>query len=107
MSRATPFLAWAALLTATATGLLLWSDDTVAVVLLPAAVLIVLLVAVAAVRAREPAALAVPDVSVSGPLLALGLAGVALGVAVGGWASLMGAGTLVLAAIAALRERRG
>jgi hypothetical protein len=107
MRRAAPFLAWAALLAVTATGLLLWSDDTVAVILLPAAVLVALVVAAAALRAREPVTLAVADASISGPLLALGLAGVALGAAVGWWASLMGAGTLVLAAIAAVRERRG
>jgi hypothetical protein len=107
VSRAAPFVAWAALLAATGTGLLLWSDDTVAVILLPAAALIVLVVAAAALRAREPAALVVSDMSLSGPLLAFGLAGVALGVAVGAWASLMGAGTLLLAAIAAVRERRG
>jgi hypothetical protein len=105
VTRAAPFLAWAALLALTATGLLLWSDDTVADVLLPSAVLVALLLAAGALRAREPAAVRVRDTSLGGPLLALGLAGVALGAAVGAWASLMGLGVLLLAALAAVRER--
>jgi hypothetical protein len=100
-------LAWAALLAVAATGLLLSTGDAIEVVLLPAAALLVLLVAAGALRAREPAALTVADASVSGPLLAAGLTGIALGVAIGAWASLMGLGALVLAAIADVRERRG
>lgn len=100
-------LFWAALLSLAGAGLLAWTDDRMEAVLLPAAVLVTLLVAAAAWRARGPETLALSDASASAPLLALGLTGVALGAAVGAWASLMGAGVLVLAAAAAVRERRG
>ena len=102
-----PPLAWAGLLAVAAIGLWLWTDDLMEVILLPGAVLVSVLVAAGAARAREPAALTISDTSASAPLLAVGVTAVALGAAVGVWASLMGAGVLVLAAITAVLERRG
>jgi hypothetical protein len=100
-------LAWAALLAALAAMLALWTGDLVAVVLLPGAVLVVLAVAVAVERARDPLERVVPEASASGPLAAGGLALLALGAVAGLWAVLMGAGLLVLAIVAAVRERIG
>jgi hypothetical protein len=100
-------LAWAALLAALAAMLALWTGDLVAVVLLPGAVLVVLAVAVAVARARDPLERVVPEASASGPLAAGGLALLALGAVAGLWAVLMGAGLLVSAVVAAVRERIG
>ena len=107
MRNALPVLAWAVLLAALAAMLALWTGDLVAVVLLPGAVLVVLAVAVAVARARDPLERVVPEASASGPLAAGGLALLALGAVAGLWAVLMGAGLLVLAIVAAVRERIG
>jgi hypothetical protein len=104
---AAPVLAWAALLAALAAMLALWTGDLVAVVLLPGAVLVVLVVAMGAARARDPAERMVPDASASGPLAAGGVALLALGAVAGLWAALIGAALLVLAIVAAVRERIG
>jgi hypothetical protein len=100
-------LAWAALLAALAAMLALWTGDLVAVALLPGAVLVVLVVAVGAARARDPEERLVPEGSASSLLGACGLALLALGAVAGLWAALIGAGLLVLAALAAVRERWG
>jgi hypothetical protein len=104
---AVPVLAWAALLAALATMLALWTGDLVAVVLLPGAILVVLVVATGAARARDPAERLVPEASASSLLAAGGLALLALGAVAGLWAALIGAGLLVLAIVAAVRERWG
>jgi hypothetical protein len=104
---AAPVLAWAALLAALAAMLALWTGDLVAVVLLPGAVLVVLVVAVATARAREPVEGVAPEASASGLLAAGGIALLALGAVAGLWAALIGAGLLVLAIAAAVRERIG
>jgi hypothetical protein len=104
---AVPVLVWALLLAALATLLALWTGDVVEVVLLPGAVLVVLGVAVAVGRAREPVEGVVPEASVSGLLAAGGIALLALGAVAGLWAALIGAGLLVLAIVAAVRERIG
>jgi hypothetical protein len=104
---AVPALAWGALLTALAAMLALWTDDVVAVVLLPGAVLVVLIVAVAMARARDPVERVVPEASASGLLAAGGLALLALGAVAGLWAALIGAALLVLAIVVAVRERWG
>jgi hypothetical protein len=101
---AAPVLAWGALLTALAAMLALWTDDLVAVVLLPGAVLVVLVVAVAMARARDPVERVVPEASASGLLVAGGLALLALGAVAGLWAALIGAGLLVLAIVVAVGE---
>jgi hypothetical protein len=106
MRRAAPMLAWALLLALAAGGLAAWTSDRIEIVLLPAAVVVTLLVAAAAWRARDREALTLADTSASGPLLAIGVTGVVVGAAVGAWASLMGAGVLALALTAAIRERR-
>jgi hypothetical protein len=102
-----PALAWAALLAALATMLALWTGDLVAVALLPGAVLVVLVVALGAARARDADDRGVPEASVSGLLGACALALLALGAVAGLWAALIGAGLLVLAIVAAARERWG
>ena len=107
MRNAAPVLAWAALLAALAAMLALWTGDLVAVALLPGAVLVVLVVAVGAARARDPAERRVPEASASGLLAAGGLALLAVGAVAGLWAALIGAGLLVLAVVAAVRERWG
>jgi uncharacterized membrane protein YfcA len=104
---ALPMLAWAALLAALAALLALWTGDLVAVLLLPGAILVVLVVALAAWRARDREERTVPEASASALLAACGLAGLAVGAAVGLWAALIGAGLVVLAIIAAARERWG
>jgi hypothetical protein len=104
---AAPVLAWAALLAGLATMLALWTGDLIAIALLPGAILVVLVVAVGAARAREPGAGWVPDASASGVLGAWALALLALGAVAGLWAALIGAGLLVLALIVAVRERWG
>jgi uncharacterized membrane protein YfcA len=104
---AVPVLVWALLLAGLGTLLALWTGDLVEVVLLPAAVLVVLGVAVAAARARDPAERMVPEASASGLLAAVGIALLALGAVAGLWAALIGAGLLVLAIVAAVRERIG
>jgi hypothetical protein len=104
---AVPVLAWALLLAALATLLALWTGDLVEVVLLPGAVLVVLGVAVAVGRARDPVEGVVPEASASGLLAAGGIALLALGAVAGLWAALIGAGVLVLAIVAAVRERIG
>ena len=107
MRNAVPVLAWGALLATLAAMLALWTDDLVAVVLLPGAVLVVVVVAVAMARARDPVERTVPEASASGPLAAGGLALLALGAVAGLWAALIGAGLLVLAIVVAVRERWG
>jgi hypothetical protein len=100
-------LFWALLLAALATLLALWTGDVVETVLLPGAVLVVLGVAVAVGRARDPVERVVPEASASGLLAAGGIALLALGAVAGLWAALIGAGLLVLAIAAAVRERIG
>jgi hypothetical protein len=85
----------------------LWTGDLVAVTLLPGAILVVLVVALGAARAREPDARTVPEASGSAMLGACALALLALGAVAGLWAALIGVGLLVLALIAAVRERWG
>jgi hypothetical protein len=104
---AVPVLFWAVLLTGLATLLALWTGDLVEVVLLPGAVLVVLAVAVAVARARDPVERVVPEASASGLLAAAGVALLVLGAVAGLWAALIGAGLLVLAIVAAVRERIG
>jgi hypothetical protein len=104
---AVPVLFWALLLAALAALLALWTGDLVAVALLPGAVLVVLAVAVAVARARDPVERVVPEASASALLAAGGVALLALGAVAGLWAALIGAGLLVLAIVAAVRERIG
>jgi hypothetical protein len=104
---AVPVAFWALLLAGLATLLALWTGDLIEVVLLPAAVLVVLGVAVAAGRAREPVEGVVPEASASGLLAAAGIALLAVGAVAGLWAALIGAGLVVLAIVAAVRERIG
>jgi hypothetical protein len=104
---AAPVLAWAALLAALALMLALWTGDLVAVALLPGAVLVVLVVALATVRARDAGERRIPEASASSLLGAVALALLALGAVAGLWAALIGAGLLVLAIVAAARERWG
>jgi hypothetical protein len=87
--------------------LALWTGDLVAIALLPGAVLIVLVVALGAARAREPVDPTLPEASASAVLAACGVAGLAVGAVAGMWAALIGAGLLVLAVVAAIRERSG
>jgi hypothetical protein len=98
---------WALLLAGLATLLALWTGDLMTVVLLPSAVLVVLGVAVAVGRARDPVERVVPEASASGLLAACGIALLALGAVAGLWAALIGAGLLVMAIVAAVRERIG
>ena len=107
MRNAIPVLAWALLLAALAALLALWTGDVVQVVLLPAAVLVVLAIAVAVARARDPVERVVPEASASALLAAGGVALLALGAVAGLWAALIGAGLLVAAVVAAVRERIG
>jgi hypothetical protein len=104
---AVPVALWALLLAGLATLLALWTGDLMTVVLLPSAVLVVLGVAVAVGRARDPLERVVPEASASGLLAAVGIALLALGAVAGLWAALIGAGLLVLAIVAAVRERAG
>jgi hypothetical protein len=104
---AVPVLAWAALLAALALMLALWTGDLVAVALLPGAVLVVLVVALATARARDAGERRIPEASGSSLLGAVALALLALGAVAGLWAALIGAGLLVLAIVAAARERWG
>ena len=87
--------------------LVLWTGDLVAIALLPGAILVVLVVALGAARAREPQEQRVPEAAASAILGAGGVALLALGAVAGLWAALIGAGLLVLALIAAIRERWG
>ena len=107
MRNAVPVALWALLLAGLATLLALWTGDLMTVVLLPSAVLVVLGVAVAVGRARDPVERVVPEASASGLLAAVGIALLALGAVAGLWAALIGAGLLVLAIVAAVRERIG
>ena len=107
MRNAVPVAFWALLLAGLAALLALWTGDLVEVVLLPGAVLVVLGVAVAVGRARDPVEGVVPEASASGLLAAGGIALLALGAVAGLWAALIGAGLLVLAIVAAVRERIG
>jgi hypothetical protein len=104
---AVPVALWALLLAGLATLLALWTGDLMEVVLLPGAVLVVVGVAVAVGRARDPVERVVPEASASGLLAAVGIALLALGAVAGLWAALIGAGLLVLAIVAAVRERVG
>jgi hypothetical protein len=104
---AVPVLVWGLLLAGLATLLALWTGDLMEVVLLPGAVLVVLGVAVAVGRARDPVQGVVPEASASGLLAACGIALLALGAVAGLWAALIGAGLLVMAIVAAVRERIG
>ena len=107
MRRAAPMLAWAALLVALAVMLALWTSDLVAIALLPGAVVIVLIVAAGAARARDVDERRLPEASASAVLGAGGLALLALGAVAGLWAALVGAGLLVAASAVAAREHWG
>jgi hypothetical protein len=100
-------LAWAALLAGLAVMLALWTSDLVAIALLPGAVLVVLVVAVGAARTRDADERRVPEASTSAVLGACALAALAIGAVAGLWAALIGAGLLVVALVAAVRERWG
>jgi hypothetical protein len=104
---AVPVAFWALLLAGLATLLALWTGDLVEAVLLPGAVLVVLGVAVAVARARDPVERVVPEASASALLAAGGVALLALGAVAGLWAALIGAALLVVAVVAAVRERIG
>jgi membrane protease YdiL (CAAX protease family) len=71
--------------------LALWTGDLVAVLLLPGAVLVVLVVALAVARARDRVERVVPEASASGLLGAAALALLAVGAVAGLWAALIGA----------------
>jgi uncharacterized membrane protein YfcA len=100
-------LAWSALLTGLGAMLALWTSDLVAIALLPGAVVVVLVVAFGASRARDRDERLVPEASASAVLGACALAALALGAVAGLWAALIGAGLLILAVMAAVRERWG
>jgi hypothetical protein len=100
-------LAWAALLLALAVMLALWTSDLVAIALLPAAVVVILVVAAGAARAHDREERDLPEASASAILGAGGLALLGVGAVAGLWAALVGAGLLVVAIVAAVRERWG
>ncbi|HEU5278085.1 MAG TPA: hypothetical protein VFU26_04180 [Gaiellaceae bacterium] len=96
MRVASPFIAWATLLTVLAAVLWVWSSDHLPPAIFTAAAGVAWIVALAALLRLYPLRVgAGPELSFAGVLLALGIAMLALGALVGEWLVLIGAGTLL------------
>jgi hypothetical protein len=99
------FLVWAAFLGALALVLLAWTQSALMNGLLFGAAAGTMLLALLALRAREPRRRIVPDLSLATALTAVGAGLAVAGSAVGTWLVLIGAGMLVLGLAGLLRER--
>jgi hypothetical protein len=71
------------------------------------AVGLVLVIAVLALRANDPAVRRVPEASAGTIVLAVAIAFLILGVGLGLWAVVLGAGLVVVSIVVLLRERAG
>jgi hypothetical protein len=99
------FLIWAAFLFVLAFVLLAWTRSPLMNGLLFGAAAGVIVLAVIALRAREPERRVVPDVSLASAIAGIGVALAVAGTAVGTWLVLVGAGALVLGLVGVVRER--
>ena len=99
------FLVWAAFLFVLALVLLAWTRSPLMNGLLFGAAAGVIVLAVIALRAREPERRVVPDVSVATAIAGIGVALAVAGIAVGSWLTFIGAGALVLGLAGVVRER--
>lgn len=99
------FLVWAALLGVLALVLLAWTQSVLMNGLLFGAAAGTVVLALLALRAREPRRRMVPDLSLATALTAIGIALAVAGSAVGTWLVLIGAGLLVLGLAGLVREQ--
>jgi hypothetical protein len=106
MSRpAAVFLVWAAFLGVLALLLLAWTQSALMNGLLFGAAAGTVVLALLALRVREPRQRMVPDLSLATALTAIGVAMAVAGSAVGTWLMLIGAGLLVLGLAGLIREQ--
>jgi hypothetical protein len=96
---------WGALLLVLAALLLFWDDDPLQLGLLAGAAGVAVLVALAVVLRRRAGPSRVPDASPAVAVVALGLALLAAGFAVGPWLLLPGAGLVALGTFGLVRRR--
>jgi hypothetical protein len=99
------FLVWAAFLGVLALVLLAWTQSALMNGLLFGAAAGTVVLALLALRAREPRRRIVPDLSIATALTAIGVALAVAGSAVGTWLVLVGAGLLVLGLAGLVREQ--
>jgi hypothetical protein len=99
------FLVWAAFLGVLALVLLAWTQSALMNGLLFGAAAGTVVLALFALRAREPRRRTVPDLSLATALTAIGVALAVAGSAVGTWLVLIGAGLLVLGLAGLIREQ--
>ena len=99
------FLVWAAFLGVLALVLLAWTQSVLMNGLLFGAAAGTVVLALLALRAREPRRRMVPDLSLATALTAIGVALAVAGSAVGTWLVLIGAGLLVLGLAGLVREQ--
>lgn len=99
------FLVWAAFLGVLALVLLAWTQSVLMNGLLFGAAAGTVVLALLALRAREPRRRMVPDLSLATALTAIGVALAVAGSAVGTWLVLVGAGLLVLGLAGLVREQ--
>lgn len=99
------FLVWAAFLGVLALVLLAWTQSVLMNGLLFGAAAGTVVLALLALRAREPRRRMVPDLSLATALTAIGIALAVAGSAVGTWLVLVGAGLLVLGLAGLVREQ--
>lgn len=99
------FLAWAGLLAALALVLLAWTRSALENGLLFGAAAGAVVLAVLALRAREPRRRLVPDLSLPTAVAAAGLGLAVAGSAFGTWLVLIGAGVLAIGLAGVVRER--
>lgn len=99
------FLVWAAFLGVLALVLLAWTQSVLMNGLLFGAAAGTVVLALLALRAREPRRRMVPDLSLATALTAIGIALAVAGSAVGTWLVLIGAGLLVLGLAGLVREQ--
>jgi hypothetical protein len=98
---------WALFNAALAALVLGFRHNAVQVISYWLAVALVLVIAVLALRADDPPVRRVPEASAGTVVLAVAIAFLILGVGLGLWAVVMGAGLVVVSIVVLLRERAG
>jgi hypothetical protein len=102
-----PPAAWGLFLAVFAALLLFFTTTLTLVLLLPFAIVVTFAVAAYGARARDPLVRRVPDASAGTLVLAVAVTLAVVGLGIGLWATITGAGLAVVAAVVLARERAG